>query len=455
MMQLNRSTPPKATEPRPFHFPDFERFYLDNGLEVLFVQRTEFPLLSVSMNIKSSALADPTGKEGVANLVSELLSEGTKKHSSGDIAEAFEFIAAIFSAHTDWNAIHLDLNTLSQHADQALEIFSDIVLNPLFPEEELERIRKELLTERIRVADNSAKVNSEQFIHELYTNLRYALPVEGKADSISAIQRQDVQKFYDAYFHPNNASLIIVGDLDLNQAKSLCQKHFSDWTGSIEKATVIPEFQQPSQTEVHLVHKPDAAQTELRMGHLGIERKNPDYFAVTLLNEIFGGYFLSRINMNLREKNGFTYGAGSAFSYRKGLGPFHISAAVQSEHTAAAVKEVLIELEAIKKEAVTEEELQNARGQMVGLFPIAFETGDQIAMGISNIIISDLADDYYNTFRDLISKVTREDILKAAQKYLHPQKILIVVTGDRNVIEADLRQSFNVTVYDVLGNVIS
>ncbi len=455
MKPFDRSTPPKPSEPRPFHFPDFERFYLDNGLEVLFVQRTDFPLLSVSLNIKSSALADPAGKEGVANFVSELLSEGTKKRNSSEIAEAFEFIAALFSAHVDWNAIYLDLNTLSQHADQALEIFSDILRNPVFSEQELERIRKELLTERLRVADNAAKLNSEQFIRELYPTLRYALPIEGNADSIGTIKRADVQDFYDASFHPKNASLIIVGDLDLSQVKSLCHKHFATWNGSDAIPTILPEFQQPAQTRVHLVHKPDAAQTELRMGHLGIERKNPDYFTVTLLNEIFGGYFLSRINMNLREKNGFTYGANSAFSYRKGLGPFHISAAIQSEHTAAAVKEVLTEMKTIQTDLVTEEELQNARGQMIGLFPIAFETGDQIAMGISNIVLSDLPDNYYNTFREHISKVTREHILKAAQKYFHPKNTLIVVTGDRNLIEADLRKSFAVTVYDVLGNVIS
>lgn len=454
-MNFDRSEKPQATEPRPFHFPDFERFHLNNGLEVLFVQRTDFPLLSINLNIKSSALADPVGKEGTANFVSELIAEGTQKRSSAEIAEAFEFIAALFSAQTNWNAIHLDLNTLTQHADRALHIFSDILMNPVFPEAELERIRKELLTERLRVADNPAKLNGEQFISGLYGNIRYAIPVEGNATSIQQIKRTDVQNFYQQHFQPQNASLIIVGDLNLGQAKELCHKHFDDWSGTGTEPIVLPEFEQPTQTEVHLLHKPDAAQTELRMGHLGIERSNPDYFAVTLLNEILGGYFLSRINMNLREKNGFTYGAGSSFSYRKGVGPFHISAAVQSEHTAAAVKEVMKEIKQIRATHVTDEELNNARGQMVGLFPIAFETSDQIAMGISNIILSELPDLYYNTFRENISKVTRTDLLEAAQKYLHPDNMLVVVTGDRNIIEEDLRKLFKVTVYDVQGKVIS
>jgi len=190
------------------------------------------------------------------------------------------------------------------------------------------------------------------------------------------------------------------------------------------------------------------------MGHLGIERSNPDYYAVTLLNEILGGYFLSRINMNLREEHGYTYGAGSAFSYRPGRGPFHISAAVQSEHTAPAVQEVLKEVSAIRTEKISEEELQNAHGQITGLFPIAFETADQVSLGLSNIVLSQLPDNYYNTYRDNISAVTREDIFDSAQKYLHPDKMQIVVTGDRETIEKDLRESFEVTVYDVQGNEI-
>jgi len=450
-MKIDRSQAPKPIEPRPFHFPDFDRFYLPNGLEILVVERNNFPLISVNLCVKSSALYDTTDKEGTANLVAELLSEGTATRTSEQIAEELEFIAVPFSAHADWSAIQLEMNTLSQHLDTALDIFSDILLHPIFPDAELERLRKEILTERLRIVDNPAKLNAEQFIRFLYSKLRYALPVDGRETSIKKITKADIQEFYQINIIPNNATLIFVGDIKPETARIMSEKYFSSWQKGSVQAVPELDFKQPQKTSVHLIHKPGSTQTELRMGHLGIERSNPDYYSVTLLNEILGGYFLSRINMNLREKHGFTYGAGSAFSYRRGLGPFHISAAVQSEHTAQAVQEVLNEISVIGNEMVTDEELENAHGQMVGLFPIAFETAEQVALGLSNIVLSELSDDYYNTFRDKISAVTREDILQAAQNYLHPDKMQIVVTGDRNIIEKDLETHFDVTVYDVQG----
>ncbi len=453
-MEFNRFQTPQPGTPRPFHFPDFERFYLPNGLEVLLVERQDFPLVSINLCVKSSALADLENKEGTANLLSELFSEGTKTRNSEAIAEELEFTASQFSAHSDWNAIHLDMNTLSRNLDSALDVFSDMLQNPVFPEAELERIRQEILTDRMRIVDNPAKLNSEQFIRFLYGRMRYALPVEGSNTSIQNITRTDIQTFYKKHITPGNSVLIFAGNINRQTAEAVSEKYFSSWQDAALPPVADFDFKQPQKTSVHLIHKPGSSQTELRMGHLGIERSNPDYYAVTLLNEILGGYFLSRINMNLREEHGYTYGAGSAFSYRPGLGPFHISAAVQSEHTAEAVQEVLNEVAKIRAEKISEEELQNAHGQITGLFPIAFETADQVSLGLSNIVLSQLPDDYYNTYRENISAVSREDIFESAQKYLHPDKMQIVVTGDRALIEKDLRKSFDVTVYNVQGNEI-
>ena len=453
-MDFNRFQTPQPGTPRPFHFPEFERFHLNNGLEILLVERREFPLISINLCIKSSAVADPKQKEGTANLLCELLSEGTNKRTSTQIAEELEFTASQFSAYTSWNAIYLDMNTLSRHIDSALDIFSDILQNSLFPENELHRIRQEILTDRMRIVDNPAKLNAEQFVRFLYPHMRYSLPIEGSETSIKQIQRTDIQDLYKKHIVPENAVLIFAGDINRETAETVSERYFSSWGKSHLPESPDLTFQQPPKAHVHLIHKPGASQTELRMGHLGIERSNPDYYAVTLLNEVLGGYFLSRINKNLREEHGYTYGAGSAFNYRPGLGPFHISSAVQSEYTAQAVQEILNEVSKIRSEKISTEELKNARGQITGLFPIAFETADQIAFGISNIVLSRLPDDYYNTYRENISAVTREAILGSAQKYLHPEKMQIVVTGDREIIEKDLRASFDVTVYNVQGKKI-
>ena len=452
--QLNRTEAPHPKVPRNFRFPEFKRFFLKNGLEVLLIERSDFPLISVNLCIKSSALFDPENKEGTANFVSEMLSEGTAGRTSTQIADELEFIAANFSTHADWNTIHLSMNTLAQHLNTAMELFSDMLLHPVFPEHEIERVRKEMLTDRLRLVDMPSKLAAEQFVRFLYQPLRHALPIEGVEKSLKKITRADINAYYKKYFKAKNASLVLVGALSETEARRTTERYLNDWQPGTPIRFAEAEFKQPEETHVRLIHKPGSAQSELRMGHLGLQRSNPDYYTVTLLNEILGGYFLSRINMNLREKHGYTYGASSSFSYRKGIGPFHISGAIQTEHTAAAIREVLSELQTIRSEQVSEEELENARGQLIGLFPIAFETADQIANGLLNIITFELDDDYFNTFREHLLQVTRNDIFLAANKYLLPDQLEIVVTADRELVEEQLKKYFPVNVYDDKGNVL-
>lgn len=450
-MILDRNRIPRPAAPRPFHFPEFKRLKMENGLEIIFARRNTLPMVSVNLCLKISALLDGRGKEGLANLTAALLTEGTKNRSSSEIAEELESIGAVYGTHADWKALYAELNVPEWHLPRAMEIFSDMLLHPVFPQDEFERVQKELLTERRRVADNPAKLAAERFIAALYSTSRYALPVEGSEQSISRIRRSDVADFYKRYFKPSHAALIVVGSPEKKDILRLAGKYFSDWRGS--SAAVLPKlhFDQPQSNVVYLVDKPGAAQCEMRMGHLGLERSNPDYYAVTLMNEILGGFFLSRINMNLREEHAYTYGASSGFSYRPGKGPFSVSAAVHSEHITAAVKEVLKEMRRLQDEKVSAEELDNARGQLIGVFPIAFETTEQVALGLANILVSDLADDYYQTFRDRIAEITREDVQAAAKKYLHPGQTIIVVTGDRAVVEEPLRKEFELSIYNVNG----
>ncbi len=454
-MHIDRTQAPKPSAPRDFRFPDFTRFYLDNGLEVLVVEQKKFPLVSVNLCLQTSALFDPQGKEGLANFVSEMLAEGTETRSSTQLADELEFIAAQFSSHADWNAIHLNMNTLSRNMEAAMDLFTDILLHPVFPEEEADRIRKEMLIDRMRIVDIPSRLTAEQFVHFLYHPMRYAIPIEGTETSLPHISTTDMKSFYRSVFVPSNATLILVGNISESRARELSARFLSSWKAQPKPVEPQLSFSQPEQTRVRLIHKPGSAQTELRMGHLGIERSNPDYYAVTLLNEILGGYFLSRINMNLREKHGYTYGAGSSFSFRKGIGPFLVSGAIQIEHTTAAIQEIINELRYIRSDKVSEKELEHARGRLNGLFPITFETSDHIAKGLSNITTYGLADDYYNTFRDHLTAVTREDILHAAQSYLLPEQLEIVVTADRSQVEKQLRAVFPVHVYDVNGHPLS
>jgi len=453
--KIDRTQKPAPQKPRPFHFPDFQRYRLKNGLQVLIAEQRRFPLINVMLSVHSSALMDPPGKEGVAGLVAALLVEGTQRRNSREIAEELEYLGANFSSHSDWNAMYLELNTLKRHFPAAMDVFADMAMHSVFPERELERLRKETMVERLRVVDAPNKLASERFSGLLYADSRYGLPIEGTEQSLQNIERNDVIDFYKRHVVPGNSTLIVVGDVRSEAVLAHMEDLFGEWEPKQQIPAEELVFKQPEKTVVALVHKPGAAQTELRMGHLGITRSNPDYYAVTVMNEILGGYFLSRINMNLREEHGYTYGAHSLFFYRKGLGPFFVTAAVHSENTADAIREVLKEVDRMRREMVSEDELESAKGQLIGVFPIAFETADQVALGLSNIVISQLPDDYYHTFRERIAGITRQDVLRVAREYLLPEKMLIVVAADRSLVEADLKKSFELRVFDAHGQPIS
>ncbi|MBD3225153.1 MAG: hypothetical protein GF313_10520 [Caldithrix sp.] len=448
---LNRAQPPAPEKPRPFHFPSFDRFTMDNNLQILVAHNTDIPIVDVHLCIHCSPLCDPADKEGLAFLMAELLTEGTGNRNSEAISNAFEFLGAQYGSFADWNAVHVQFNVSTRHLAEAFEVFADLVQHSTFPIEDFKRIKKETLIDRLRVSDNPAKLAGEGFAQALYNNYRYSLPREGTRETLERISIEDVRAFYAQNMTAKNATLIFAGDITKEKVLALSEKYLGNWPEG-DKAQVAPmHFDIPMRNELYLIHKPGAAQTELRMGHLGIDATNAHKHAVSLMNEILGGYFLSRINMNLREEHGYTYGAHSYFASRKRTGPFVIAAAIESRFIAEAIREVFKEVNALRERPVDTETLQNAKGYLMGVFPIVFETVDQIAMALSNITVLDLPDDYYQTYRDKIAALGAHDIQQAAQKYLHPGQMQIVVVGDRTEIEAKLKKDFNVHVLDVNG----
>jgi len=448
---FDRRQIPKPGFPRPFQFPDFKRSRLDNGLEIIYARQSQLPLLSVNLCVKRSVLFDEPSKEGTAHLLAEMLFEGTADWDSVAIARQLELLGAHYSAQADWNAIQVEINVMRKNWRKAMDLFGDIVCRPAFPGHELERIKKEIAIERMRLVDNPARLSQEYLQQRIFGRFRYAQPIEGTLETIAHIEMDDVLRFYNRHFTPANAALILAGDVSESMAREIVERYFASWQ---QPEAAPPTLENPDRIDkggIYLIHKAGAAQAELRMGHLGLARNNKDYFAVTLLNEIFGGYFLSRINRNLREEHGFTYGASSYFAFRKWPGPFVIAAAIQNEHIADAIGEILNEITNIRREPVSSEELEHARGYLNGIFPLAFETVDQVANGLANLVIFDLPGDYYRTFRQHLEQVTRDQILEAGQKYLHPDRMVIVVTADRQHVEHALRQLGEVTVLDVHG----
>jgi len=455
-LKTDRNKIPFAGELMPFNFPKFKRFFCDNGLKVILVEHTALPLINFEFYFNASPLLEQsTGLEGLASLTAALMAEGTTSRNSEKIANELEYYGIEYSAQADWDSINLSLTTLSDYSEKAFEIFSDIIQNPVFPGEDVERVKKERIADRQRTVDNIEKVVSEQLAEMLYSNYRYGTPLRGSIDSLNNISRNDIIDFYNKYLYFDNAVLLITGDINEEQVRVLVKKYFLKESKPFKTEIPSLDYNCGASEKVRIVHKAGAQQTEIRFGHIGIDRSNPDHYTVLLLNQILGGYFLSRLNMNLRQDKGYTYGISSGFGFRKITGPFSISAAVKSENTVEAIDEILKELKLITTEPVTEEELKNAKGYFTGVFPIAFETAEQIIYGLATIESYGLDDDYFKTFREKISKVTKEDILNAARKYIQSDKMIIVVGGDRTVIEESLSKKYDVEVYDLYGKLLN
>jgi len=444
--ELDRSKIPGPLKTRSFNFPEFERFTLQNGLEVIFAPHNKLPVLTFQLVLKSGANYDKKSQAGLASFTTELLAEGTKSRTSQEISNAFEHIGTQYNSHVDWNALYLEMVMLKKQEKASLDIFCDVLFNPAFHTEEIERLRKHNLNQRLRTGDSASGIANEIFPQTIFGNTRYALPISGRKVHMQKFKRDDFVDFYEKYFQPANATLVIVGDLSSDEARSLSEQYFERWPDQGFTELNEPQFEYAQKQRLFLAHKKDAQQAEIRIGHLGIDRNEPDYFAAILLNQILGGYFLSRINMNLREEKGYTYGASSRFFTRRTKGLFQISSAVETKYVPEAIQEIIKEIENIKNGPVSETELQQAQGYLNGIFPIAFESGTQIADGLSNIIVFDLQDDYYRTYRDKILAVTRDEILQAAKKYLHPQSLSIVVCTDKNEVKTRLREKFDVVL---------
>ena len=285
---------------------------------------------------------------------------------------------------------------------------------------------------------------------------RYARPEDGGEESVSALGRAEVEAFYRERYRPGGMTLIVAGDVGVAEAVALAERTFGDWRGgSPERAAVLDR---PARTTraVHVVEKADAPQSELRIGHVGVPRLHPDYFPLVLMNAVLGGLFSSRINLNLREVHAYTYGAFSSFDWRRGAGPFVVSTAVKSDITDAAVREVLLEIDRIRSDTISSDELSLATSYLDGVFPIRYETTSAIAQALAAMAVYGLPADYFDSYRANVRAVTIIDVLQAAERYLHPDTLQLLVVGDPTVVREPLErlELGPVTLYDTEGTLL-
>ena len=436
---FDRSKPPELGPPPRVALPPIVTRELPNGLKLLIVEQHELPLADFVLLVGSGSTTDPAGKTGAANLTSAMLREGTATRKSLEIADQIAFLGINLSPSSSWESSTLSLHTPTAQVDSALALFADVALHPSFPANEFERIRKSRLTDLIRLKDQGPAIANLAFPAIIYgSGHPYGAATLGTEASVKSLSIADLQNYYQANFKPNNSTLIIVGDVNPSQIEQKINAVFGGW----QRGDVAPlNYADPPKagtTTIYLIDKPGAAQSSFRIGSVGVPRSTKDYFALLVMNTILGGSFTSRLNQNLRETRGYTYGAGSRFDMRRAAGPFSASAEIVAAKTDSALLEFMKELNGIRQ-AVPANELSRAKRFLQLQLPGNFETTQDIAFQMVPVALYGLPLDYYNNYVQNIEAVTQADVARVAQQYINPGSLAVVIVGDRKSIEPGLK----------------
>ncbi|MEW6321839.1 MAG: pitrilysin family protein [Acidobacteriota bacterium] len=437
----DRSRPPALGPAPALNLPDIARATLSNGLPVWLVEQHEVPLVQVNLVVRAGSAADPADQFGIASLTAAMLDEGAGGRSALELADAVEFLGAELGTASTFDFASVRLSTPVARLGDALPLMADVVMRPAFNGDELERLRKERLTSLLQARDNPNAIAGAAFPRLVFgATHRYGTSPLGTAAVLERLGVEQLQRFHARYYRPDNAVLIVVGDVTAASAMPLLERTFGVWkaAGAPPAAPEVPTAAQRTAREVFLLDKPGAAQSQIRIGWVGVARHTPDFAALDLLNTILGGSFTSRLNTNLREKNGYAYGAGSTFDMRAAAGPFFAYAGVQTDKTAEALREFFVELDGIRR-PVGEEEFRKARNYIVLGYPSEFETSRDLAQKLEQQFVYNLPDDYYETYTRRIEQVTIADLERAAERYIRPDRFAVVVVGDRSVIEPGIR----------------
>jgi zinc protease len=449
--QANR---PQPGPRRDYRFPAFERRRFENGLELVVSTVSKLPLVTVAAVFDAGAVSDPSGREGTAQLVAKLLLEGTEQSDGAELTERFERLGASIDAHAEWDAAGVTMTVLVEHLSEAFELLGEVIRAPAFRQREIDRLKAERQAELLQLRAEPRGLADELFGRFLYApESRFARFDGGDEQSVQRIEREHLLAFCESRYVPGCTSIIVVGDVEADRVESIARRALGDWAGGAAKRVSADDRAARQERAVHLVAKADAPQSELRIGHVGIPRKHPDFFPVNVMNAVLGGLFNSRINLNLREAHGYTYGAFSAFEWRREAGPFVVQTAVRSDVTDAAAREIITEIDRMRAAAISEEELSLATSYLDGVFPIRFESTAAIAAALSVLALFELPDDYYDTYRERVRAVSAEQVLEAAQRYLHPEALQMVVVGDPAAVQGplDAMHFGPLHLYDVTG----
>jgi zinc protease len=424
---------PVPGAPRPYEFPTVIEHRLANGLRILAADMPGRPLISASLVLRNGAVDEPNEVGGATVLAARALSEGTELYDAIQLTEASERIGASLHAEAGWDALTASVDVPRDRLEGALELLAEMVLHPTFPEREVDRLRDERLNDLLQAKADPRRRADEAFIETIYrADAPYHRPSGGTRETVEDLGRAELRRAYERGLDPASATFIVGGELAGLDVPTTVERLFGDWTAlpAVSGDGSINDAAARRGREVRVVHRPGAVQSEIRIGHRGLPRRIPDFHAVSVMSAILGGLFNSRLNMNLREDKGYTYGAGAGFDLRRGAGPFSARAAVNTEVTVQAVNEFLVELRRMRDEQVSDAELRAARDFLVGVFPLRFETAGAVVAALAGLVVHDLDVDELLGYRAAIEAVTIGDVAAAAQAHVLLDEAAIVVVGD-------------------------
>jgi zinc protease len=416
------------------------REVLPNGLTLLVAEKHNLPLVMVNVCVQAGTLVEPPQKAGLANLTASLLPEGTESRTSIQVSEAIDFMGASLASSGDNDFVTVTLSILKKDIDQGFEILSDVLQNPAFVENEIQKHKKRIVGMIQVNQEDPGYVAGRAFEKALFGEAHpYGRPVLGNAESVQELNRQDVVAFYQRFYKPNRTIMAIVGDVTVEESQRLLDKYFSRWkAGELLSPPYPDQFEKKSQKKNRAIKiDRDLKQTTIILGHGGIARDNPDYYAVSVMNYILGsGGFSSRLMDTIRDDMGLVYSIYSAFSASKLAGDFTVNLQTANKNASLAVKEVLKQLEQLKDKGVTDQELADAKSYLTGSFPLRIETNATIASVLVAVEYYNLGMDYLDKYPDYINSVTKDDVKRVANKYIWPEKLRLVAVG--NIKEAEI-----------------
>jgi len=434
---IDRSRRPTSEEPRPLVLPSFDRLDGPGGLGLEFARRPGIPEVSLRLVIEAGAGGESPDRAGLAELTARLLTEGTADRDAIEMARWVDRLGVGFDASAGYAVLILSLHALADMLDEALDFLAAVVCAPTFPDYEVERIRAERIDEIERDLDEPARVADQALIGALYGSGLYGRPIGGTRPTVSAIGAVDVRAFHAARFRPGESFLVACGDVEPARIEAGVARAFGGWSG-VAARPAPPETPPTPPPGTILVDRPGSPQAELRVATIGVPYGTDRHYAIVLANAVLGGLFNSRINMNLREDKGWTYGARSGFRFRRGAGPFVVQTAVETAVTADAFGEILSEIEKMREERVSEEELELAKHALTLSLPLQFETAAHITRRVSRQRIYDLPEDYWERYRDRIEAVTADQVRDVCRDLLARERLTLLAVTDAAAVAAGL-----------------